>query len=154
LDCWEAVEFQKYYLKQMFTVKNVRSFFIGVFKKEPYNQTPKEFNEESIYTFNWNPYNSHTVSIFEYNNKICYLEASWRSKQNIYKFNNWNDAITYFVKLFITDPNLLRDIKEEQLEKIFVYEYFDMPLRATDEQFFQTVFNGKMLYEKDIKKSR
>lgn len=152
MDCWEAVEFQKYYLKQMSNVKNVRSFFIGVFKKEQYNQTPKEFNEESIYTFNWNPYNTHTVSMFEYNNKVCYLEASWRSKQNIYKFNNWNDAIAYFVKLFITDPNLLRDIKEEQLEKIFVYEYFNIPSRATDEQFFQTVFDGKMFYEKNIQR--
>ena len=143
MDCWEAVEFQKYYLKQMSNVKNIRSFFVGLFKKE-----------ETELSINWNPYFTHTVSMFEYNNKICYLEASWRSKQNIYKFNNWNDAIAYFVKLFITDPNLQRDIKEEQLEKIFVYEYFNMPSRATDEQFFQTVFNGKMLYEKDIKKSR
>ena len=62
MDCWEAVEFQKYYLKQMSNVKNVRSFFVGLFKKE-----------ETELSINWNPYFTHTVSMFEYNNKICYF---------------------------------------------------------------------------------
>lgn len=142
LDCWEAVEFQNYYLKQMDGVTNVRSFFIGFFKKQ--------YEANDVW---WEPYASHTVSIFEYNNEICYLEASWRSKQNIYKFDNWNDAINYFIEMFTSDPDKNMDyIKQMGLEKCFVYEYGNIPPQATDIQFIDTVESGKLIYQYDLQK--
>jgi len=134
LDCWEAVEFQKQYLINMKDVTNVKSFFMGFFTK----------NES-----NYVPYSTHTVSLFMFKNKITYLEASWKDKKGIYTFNTWNDAIRFILKeyaRFVGKEN----IKKNNIKKLFLVEYFDIPLHATDRQFFDAVFEGKILFEKEF----
>ena len=84
-----------------------------------------------------------------FKNKITYLEASWKDKKGIYTFNTWNDAIRFILKeyaRFVGKEN----IKKNNIKKLFLVEYFDIPLHATDRQFFDAVFEGKILFEKEF----
>lgn len=138
LDCWESVEFQRYFLSQMPSVKNIRTYSMVFYKNEN------------------NPRNCHTVIFFEYKNKVCHMETSWRSHACFKAFSNWNAAVNFAVKRYIKDigefENLstLQYIKKYKLNTFKVYEYKDIKEHATDKEFVNQVFSGKLIYETDL----
>ncbi len=159
LDCWEAVDFQDYYLKQMSVVKNVRRIYISYLMKDRYKypengeHDPVIIDNEKYY---WVSDGSHSVSMFEYKNKVYYLEVANRMKQGLYEFNSWKEAITFLYKEFTSESR--KDI--HMIDKLVIFDYtnIDIPRRFTNShfeansQYINAVFKGKMLYEKDIQK--
>ncbi len=121
-------------------VKKVRSFFVGFFKT-------REYEDDGIIRGEWVSYGSHTASFFEYKGKVCYMECSWRNKQGIYTFTTWKKAVDYFVTSFINNSDRGSSyIERLKLTDLFVYEYFDIPEKATDAKFIDSVMvNGKMI---------
>lgn len=159
LDCWEAVDFQDYYLKQMSVVKNVRRIYISYLMKDRYKypengeHDPVIIDNEKYY---WVSNGSHSVSMFEYKNKVYYLEVANRMKQGLYEFNSWKEAIIFLYKEFTSESR--KDI--HMIDKLVIFDYtnIDIPRRFTNShfeansQYINAVFKGKMLYEKDIQK--
>lgn len=136
LDCWEAVEFAKFYLKQMQSVKHVKPIFIAFYG----------FENNMLY-----PAISHTATFFEYKSSKYYMEASWRQYAGLYQFNSWGYAILEFLNLFETySYPSNEDIEKYNIQKLMMIMYGDVPPKATEKEFYDVISKGKLLYEKDI----
>lgn len=160
LDCWEAVEFQKYYLKQMSNVTNVKSIYISYLMKDKYKykdsgeHTPVIIDNEKYY---WVSDGSHSVSMFEYKDEVYYLEVADRIRQGLYKFNNWKKAITFLYKEFTSKSR--KDI--QNIDKLFIVDYTNVIIphnptnshKDANSQFIDAVFKGKVIFVTDVNKN-
>lgn len=149
LDCWETVEFQRYFLSQMNSVKNIRTYAMGFYMKKDYEYDGKIYAK-------FIPRNNHTVILFEYKNKVCHMETSWRTYACFKVFSNWNTAVNFVVKRYFNNIGEFENLSTSQyirkykLKSFQVYQYKDIKEHATDKEFLDQVVSGKLIYETDL----
>lgn len=113
--CWEMCELQRDFFKK------------------------NNINNKTIFAYIKKNNICHTFSVFEYNNKYYWFEASWSNKKGIHEFDSLEDILDYY------RDNFQDFAKEYNREDLLFFEYDNIKPGMTTEEYYNHCLNSILI---------
>jgi len=121
-NCWDQVEFERtWFLSRGYKIMT--------------------FYEQVILDYD-NPYPTHSFLTFNENDKWYWFENSDGSNRGIHEFNSLNELLDYQLaryRLFLKNNF---NIKEEEINKIKLFVYYEPKYHSTADEYIDNIING------------